>query len=221
MTTIAIIGGTGEEGIGLGMRFALAGHEVIIGSRDPSRAVAAADTLINLSGKRMVSGLSNSDASQAADIIILSVPYGALTDTLAPLKPHVAGKLMISVIAPLMMVEGKIRAAPVADGSAAREIANLLPDNKIVSAFHHLSAHDLIDPAKELHGDIVVCSDHEQSKRTVMELAEQIPSVRAIDGGDLDNSQYLEQLTALLITINKIYKTRTSLRLLGPHANSG
>lgn len=221
MTTIAIIGGTGEEGIGLGLRFALAGHEVIIGSRDPSRAVTAADTLIKLSAKQTISGMANSDATKAAEIIILSVPYPALAETVGSLKPHAGRKLIISVIAPLAMVDTKIRAVPVPDGSAARKIANLLPDNTIVSAFHHLSAHDLIDPEKQLAGDIIVCSDNEQSKRDVMDLAEQIPCLRAIDGGDLDNSQYLEQLTALLITINKIYKTRTSLRLLGPDPASG
>jgi predicted dinucleotide-binding enzyme len=85
----------------------------------------------------------------------------------------------------------------------------------VVSAFHHLSAHDLLDPAKVLEGDVLVCGDSDDGKRQVMALAEQVQSLRAVDTGPLDNSRYLEELTALLLGINRMHRARVTIRLLG------
>ena len=215
MATIAIIGGTGPEGRGLGLRFAMAGHQVILGSRDAGRAQEAAETLLQLRPGLPVSGAVNADAAGGAQWVVLSVPYRGLAATVEALAPLLAGKLVISVVAPLAFEGGRPSAIPVLEGSAAEQVANLVPEGRVVSAFHHLSAPDLLDPAKELEGDVIVCGGAQDDKREVMALAEQVRSVRAVDGGPLENSRYVEELTALLLSINRRYKARSTIRLMG------
>lgn len=215
MPTIAIIGGTGPEGRGLGLRFALAGHHVVIGSRSVERAADAVKGLLALRPEVSLSGATNADAARQAEWVVLSVPYDGLAATVRDLAPHLAGKVVISVVAPLSFEGGRPRAVLVPEGSAAEQVAKLLPESRVVSAFHHLSAPDLLVPDRELEGDVIVCADVQEAKEQVMALAAQLPSLRALDGGPLDNSRYLEQLTALLLQINRRYKTRSTLRLLG------
>ena len=215
MPTIAIIGGTGPEGRGLGLRFAMAGHGVVLGSRDAVRATEAAAGILQLRPGLAVTGAVNANAAQAADWVVLSVPYDGLASTVEALAAALAGKLVISVVAPLSFEGGRPRAVQVPEGSAGQQVARLLPESRVVSAFHHLSAHDLLDPARQLEGDVVVCGDGTDPKRQVMALVEQMPALRAVDGGPLENSRYVEELTALLLHINRRYKAHSTIRLLG------
>ena len=215
MPTIAIVGGTGPEGRGLGLRFAMAGHQVVLGSRDAGRAAEAAASVLQLAPGLPVTGLANADAARAAEWVVLSVPYEGLASTVQALAPALAGKLVISVVAPLSFEGGRPRAVDVPEGSAAQQVAGLLPDSQVASAFHHLSAHDLLDPAHQLEGDVIVCASGAEARRQVMDLVGQMPALRPVDGGPLENSRYVEELTALLLTINRRYKTRTAIRLLG------
>lgn len=215
MKSISIIGGTGPEGRGLGLRFALAGHPVILGSRDASRASEAAELLLTGDPQLEITGLGNIEAAQMADWVVLSVPYDGLKVTAQNLSPVLKGKIVISVIAPLVFEKGIAHGLGVPEGSAAELTALMLPDSKVVSAFHNLSAHDLLDPNHEMTGDVVVCSEFEDAKHQVSDLINSIPSLRSIDGGSLANSRYVENLTALLININRRYGARTSIQFLG------
>ena len=215
MPTIAIVGGTGPEGRGLGLRFAMAGHPVILGSRDAARAAHAAEELLRLRPGLPISGAPNADAAAAAEWVVLSLPYEGLTATVRALAPVVEGKLVLSVVAPISFVDGRPKAVPVPDGSAAQHVAALLPKSPVITAFHHVSAHDLLIPDKAMEGDIIVCGDHAEAKQQVMALIEQMERLRAIDGGPLENASYVENLTALLLQINRTYKGRAMLRLVG------
>lgn len=215
MTTIAIIGGTGPEGRGLGLRFAMAEHTVFLGSRDNSKAEEAARRTSELCLGITVDGKLNSVAARAADWIVLSTPYDGLTTLLRELAPVLAGKLVISVISAITFQAGHPSLMELPMGSVARQIASLLPASDVVSAFHHVSAHDLLVPERSIQGDIIVCGDSDDAKAKVMALVEQVRSVRAIDGGNLDNSHYTEEFTAFLLDLNRRYKTRTSVKLLG------
>ena len=215
MATIAIIGGTGPEGRGLGLRFAMAGHVVVLGSRDADRAKAAAKELLALRPGSSVTGAPNADAANDAEWVVLSTPYDGLASTVQALAPSLVGKLVISVVSAVTFQGGRPRPVEVPEGSAAQQVAGLLPASQVVSAFHHVSAYDLLVPDTEVEGDGIVCGDAEEAKGQVMALVEQVRSLRAVDGGGLDNSRHSEALTALLLDLNRRYKTRTSVRLLG------
>ena len=208
---IAILGGTGDEGLGLAMRFAKGGHEVIIGSRSAERAEEAAHTVREKVPFGHVSGLGNDDAAEAAETVILSVPYNAQRDTLTALAPLLAGKLLISVVVPLQFGKGGPHAIRV-EGSAAQEARELVPDARWTSAFHNLSATKLMDTESDLDCDVVVCGDDKEAKNAVMALAEGMQGVRALDGGGLAYSRYVEDLTALILAMNRRYKAHASVK---------
>ncbi|MBI2165287.1 MAG: NADPH-dependent F420 reductase [Chloroflexi bacterium] len=211
---IGFLGGTGPEGRGLALRFALAGEEVIIGSREATRAQEAARSVSTLAPGLRVKGATNREAA-AASIVIVTVPYAGHRETLASLAHELSGKVVIDVVAPLAFSKGRARAIPVESGSVAQEAQALLPNSRIVSAFHNVSAEDLLEPAKVIDCDVVVCSDDKEAKAQVMALAETIKGVRAVDGDGLENSRYLEDLTALLLNINRIYKGHSMIKIVG------
>jgi NADPH-dependent F420 reductase len=215
MAIIAIIGGTGAEGRGLGLRFAMAGHPVILGSRDPDRAAAAARELLEIQPGLPITSASNADAARGGEWVVLSLPYEGLASTVESLAPSLTGKLVISVVAPLAFVDRRPQAVEVPEGSAAQQVGILLPHSRVVAAFHQVSAPELIKPNEELLGDVVVCGDDDEAKNLVMALVEQIRSLRALDGGGLELSRYVEQLTVLLLSINRRYKARSSIRFEG------
>ena len=212
---IAILGGTGEEGLGLAIRYAAAGDDVIIGSRSLERAEAAAEQVRRTVAGGAVSGATNDDATAQAEMVLVSVPFGGLDGTLTALASLLAGKIVVSLVVPLEFGRGGPRAIAVAEGSAAERAKALAPEARIVSAFQNLSAHELMEPGKDLASDVVVCSDDREAKRLVMDLAEKLTGVRAVDGGPLRYSAYVENLTALLIGINGRYKTQAGVRITG------
>lgn len=213
--TLAFIGGTGPEGRGLALRFSRAGYPVIIGSRSAPRAQEAAETLTEAAGLRDVSGMENGEAARDAEIVFLVIPYGAVKDTLPPLREAVAGKVVVSAIAPIEFPEGRPVAIQVEAGSAAQEVQELLPEAQVVSAFQIVDAHQLQDVDAPLETDVLVCSDHVEARRLIVRMASEIPGVRGLSAGRLSSSRYLEECTALLITINRIYKVHSGLRITG------
>lgn len=219
--TIAVIGGTGDQGFGLVLRWAKAGENVIIGSRVQQKAEdAAKKALAILSGKGAVSGMENPKAAAAADIIVMSVPFAAHVDMIKSVADNVKpDDIFVDVVVPLSTAVGggATSALGVWEGSAAQQARKLLlPKTQIVSAFHNVVAESLQDLSKEIDCDIFVCGDSKESKQPVMQLAEEIPGVRAIDGGRLENSRIVEQITALLIGINIRYKvTGAGIRITG------
>ncbi|MBI4308078.1 MAG: NADPH-dependent F420 reductase [Chloroflexi bacterium] len=213
---LAFLGGTGPEGLGLAARFAHAGHEVVIGSRSAERAQEAVQTIKKLVSDARVSGAENREAARRGDLVFVCVPYEGHKALLETLCSDINGKLVVDVVAPLAFEKGRgVYAVPVPEGSAAEQAQAALPGARVVGAFHNLSAKELQDVAHPIPCDVVVCGDHEEAKRRVMALAGQIAGVRAVNGGPLTNSRYVEELTALLLTINRIYKARTCIKIVG------
>jgi len=212
---LAFVGGTGPEGLGLAVRFAAAGHAIVIGSRSAERAEEAAAKVRAKLRRAQVEGRLNQEAVEAGEIVVVTVPFAGHRDTLEALAPAIGAKIVIDVVSPLAFEGGQIRALSVPEGSAAQQAQALLPQAAVVVAFHHLDAGSLMDIEKPLEADVLVCGDHPQAKLRTMALAEQIAGVRALDGGPLANSRYLEEFTAVLLSLNKNYRAHTALRIVG------
>jgi 8-hydroxy-5-deazaflavin:NADPH oxidoreductase len=216
---IAIIGGTGPAGMGLALRWARAGETIIIGSRDAERArKAAASVQQRIGPHAKVSGMENSAACAAADILMLTVPFEGQASLLKKLKSAMTdGSILIDATVPLAASVGgrASRTLGVWQGSAAQQAAELVPEEvSVVAAFHSLSA-DLMGGDDPLDCDVIVCSDDPDAAQLTRELAAKIPGVRAIDGGKLENARIVEQITALLIGINLRHKALTGIRFTG------
>jgi 8-hydroxy-5-deazaflavin:NADPH oxidoreductase len=203
--TIAVIGGTGAEGSGLALRWANAGHQVIIGSRDAARAQATAEELNGILGKPALSGKSNAEAVDLADIIVLTVPYASQLSTIEGLAGRLEGKILVDVTVPLMPPKVSTVQLPPAD-SAAVALQDLVgPNVKVVSAFQNISAHKLKKLDHTIPCDVLVCCDDKDARLVVMGLA-QDAGLRGINAGPLANSTVAESLTSVLIWINRAYK---------------
>jgi 8-hydroxy-5-deazaflavin:NADPH oxidoreductase len=206
---IAIVGGTGNEGAGLGARWALAGHDIIIGSRDAERAKAKALELRERTGKIAIVGESNREAAALGDIVILAVPATGLAATLPELREPCRGKVVVSAVVPLTFGGGRLFTPPPA-GSAAEEAQAILGDGvKIVAAFHHIAAHELAETEQSIDCDLLICGGDTDAKRLVAELGTSL-GVRVLDVGPLGNAGPLEGITAVLATINRRYKLKNS-----------
>ena len=212
---IALIGGTGPEGIGLALRLAQAGERIIIGSRSEARARAAADKIRARLPQADVRGAENAAAAQEADVIIVTVPCEGQEETLELLRDHIAAKVVIDTVVPLDLGRSRVSVLPVEEGSAAQQAQRLLPRARVAAAFQHINAERLADLDAPLDADVVVCSDDPDAKRTAMALAEKMKGVRALDGGGLANARYLEEMTALLVTLSRIYNARAGVRFTG------
>jgi 8-hydroxy-5-deazaflavin:NADPH oxidoreductase len=211
---IGILGGTGDQGRGLARRFALAGHQVIIGSRSPERAAAAAQEI-----GHGVQGQANADAARGASVVIAAVPWEGHGDLLTGLAAELAGKIVVDCVNPLGFDQRGAYALPVAEGgpaegSAAQQAAALLPGSRVVAAFHHVSAILLLDPEVDtIDLDVMVLGDDREATDLVQALAARIPGVRGIYAGRLRNCGQIEALTANLVSINRRYKAHAGLRV--------
>lgn len=213
---LAILGGTGPEGKGLALRLAMAGETPIIGSRDAGRGADAAEELAQSVPGVVIKGSDNAGAVASADVVFLAFPYEGQRPVLEDLGAALKGKIVVSVIAPMKFERGKgASAVEVEAGSAAQEAQDMLPDSQVVAAFQNASAEELLDPSATMEGDVVVCSDHPEAKKLVMELAGKIKDLRGVDGGSLANAKYVEQLTPLLVNINRIYKIHSGIKIVG------
>jgi NADPH-dependent F420 reductase len=215
-TTIAVLGGTGKEGKGLALRWAVKGHEVIIGSRDASRAQAAADEIrTRAGGSARVRGADNATAAQAASVVLLAVPYSAQLATAQEVAAHLAGKVLIDVTVPL--VPPKVDRVQIPEGGSAVVAlqARLGPEVKVVSAFQNVSAGHLWDLEHVIECDVLVCGDDADARETAVRLAADA-GMKGWHAGVLANSVAAEALTSVLIAINKRYKIPGSgLRITG------
>lgn len=203
--TIAVIGGTGAEGSGLALRWAQAGHHVIIGSRDGAKARTTAAELSERLGGVDIRGTGSADAVSAADVVVLTVPYAAQRSTVEGLRDQLQGKILIDVTVPLVPPKVARVQLPPTD-SCVVAIQALLGDGvRVVSAFQNVSAHKLKDLEQTIACDVLVAADDKEARRIGMELAD-AAGLRGIDAGPLANSVVAESLTSVLIWINKTYK---------------
>ena len=209
--TVGILGGTGDEGRGLARRLTMAGNRVIIGSRDPGRAAAAAATC---GSPPSVTGAVNEDAAGTADVVIVAVPWEGHADLLSKLAGVLEGKIVIDCVNPMAFDSHGAYPIPVPEGSAAQQAAAVLPGSTVVGAFHHVSAPLLLDPGvAELDMDVLVVGDDRHATDLVQALAERIPGVRGVYAGRLRNCGQVEALTANLVSVNRRYKAHAGLRV--------
>jgi len=215
---IAILGGTGEQGPGLALRWALAGEEVIIGSRSQERAEKVAAELNAELGKPVIRGLENPQAADDADIVVMTVPYAAHLSTLETVISQVRGKIFIDVSVPLDPDNPRRMKMPAA-GSATEEAQALLgPETKVVAAFQNVSSHLLRDLHHGIDCDVLLCGNDAEAKKTVSQLVAKM-DLRAYDVGPAESARVVEGFTSLLIRLNIRHKsTSAGIRITGlPH----
>ena len=208
---VGILGGTGDQGRGLARRLALAGHRVIIGSRDAGRAAAAA---ASVGAAPQVTGAVNEEAARAADLVIAAVPYEGHAALLTRLAGALEGKILVDCVNPIAFDSRGAYPLAVPEGSAAQQAAAVLPGSTVVGAFHHVSAVLLLDPeVAELDLDILVLGDDRHATDLVQALAGRIPGARGVYAGRLRNCGQVEALTANLVAVNRRYKAHAGLRV--------
>ena len=216
--TIPILGGTGALGSGLAKRWAKAGANVVIGSRDAGRAQEAADKLAGECGVPLT-GMTNEDAAKAAEIIFLTVPFRNQSEYMTNLKNVLTeGQILVDCSVPLAAaISGKAtRTIGVWQGSAAQQAQEMAPKGvTVVSALHTVSAPGLADLDTVLGEDVPICGDKKADKARVAELIGMIEGLRPVNAGALETSRIVEQLTPLLISINIRYKTHAGIQFTG------
>ena len=215
MTTLAFLGGTGDQGRGLARRLALAGHQILLGSRSLERAEAAAASVReSLPPGAAVSGRTNADAAAEAELVVVAVPYDGHAALLRDVARALAGKIVVDCVNPLGFDERGAFALDVPEGSAAEQAAAILPESTVVAAFHHVSAVLLLDPEVEsLDTDVLVLGEVREATDRVQELVADIKGMRGVYAGRLRNARQVEALTANLISINRRYKAHAGLRV--------
>ena len=216
---IPIIGGTGALGYGLALRWARAGHAVVIGSRSEERAAEAARKLSNLAPDAEIEGLRNDVAARQGPVVFLTVPFRAQSENLNNLREALEpGQLLVDCTVPLAAaVSGKAtRSLGVWQGSAAQQAQEMVPEGvTVVAALHTVGAPTLADPEAELDEDVLVCGDRKADKARVAALIELIPGLRTVNAGPLEMARIVEQLTPLLISVNVRYKAHAGIKLTG------
>lgn len=213
--TVAILGGTGDQGRGLAYRLARAGQAVVIGSRAAERGHAAAAEVGSLPGVEVaVRGGENRAAAVRADLVIVAVPWAGHAQTLVDLRAPLAGKIVVDCVNPLGFDKRGPYPLPVAEGSATEQAAALLPDSRVCGAFHHVSAELLADPeVAEFDLDVLVLGEDRDTVAVVQALAGRIPGMRGLYAGRLRNAHQVEALTANLIAVNRRYQVHAGLRV--------
>jgi len=190
------------------VRWAGVGVDVVLGSRDPQRALAAAAEIG--SGVR---GTGNAAAAEEADMVLVAVPYAGHADTIAEVGQAVDGKILIDCVNPLGFDKQGAFVLEVPEGSAAQQAAALAPGARVVAAFHHVSSVLLLDPAHELDIDVLVLGDDREAADEVISLADRVPGMRGVFAGRLRNAGQVEALTANLISMNRRYKIHAGIRV--------
>jgi len=223
--TVAVIGGTGALGFGLALRWAMAGVPVVIGSRSEERAREAAEKVRQRAAEQgasevRVEGLSNEDAAARARTVVLSVPFRTQSENLNNLRYSLQPTtVLVDATVPLAAAIGgrATRTLGVWQGSAAEQAQEMAPRGvTVVSAFHTVSAALLSDTSSEIDEDVLLASDDRKAKDVVAELVRRIPGLRPVDCGELELARIIEQLTALLISVNKRHKIKHSgVRITG------
>lgn len=212
---LGFLGGTGPHGRGLATRLAAAGHRVLIGSRDRDRSAEVAGTVREAVPSAEVSAGDNDEVARRSAVVFVTVPYEAQEKLLPPLADALDGKVVVSCVNPLRFDEQGPVPLPVPDGSAAQECQRLLPNARVVSGFLNISSVKLAKVHDTLADHVLLCGDDTHAKTLVAELVESVAHLRAVDAGPLRLSGPVEDLTAVLLSVNRRYKVRAGLALTG------
>lgn len=216
---IAVMGGTGPQGKGLAYRFARHGHQVVLGSRAAEKATATAEEILGrlegVEGAGAVTGAANADACSQADVVVLAVPWDGHDELVSSLP--LAGKTVVSCVNPLAFdkrgAHGQVVDA--GEGSAAERAAALAPEATVVGAFHNVSAVLLWGEEEYVDEDVLCVGDSDEGKQVAMELARAVTGREGVSAGKLRLARQLEPLTAVLISINRKYKTHAGIKITG------
>lgn len=203
MPSVAVIGGTGRQGWGLAVRWAGAGVHVILGSRDAAKARAAVDRAHQILGDAPIEGATNPQAAAAAEAVVLAIPFAGQEAILAEIREPAAGKVVIDTTVPLRTY-APAELEQITDGSSAQRIQRLLPESRVVAAFHTVSAHRLRRFAEALAEDTLVCGDDAAARQTATALAARI-GLRGLEVGGLEASAALEHLAVVILRLNSRY----------------
>jgi 8-hydroxy-5-deazaflavin:NADPH oxidoreductase len=199
--TIAIIGGTGDLGTGLAIRWARAGHRIVIGSRTLEKAQQAVAALHQISPDTAADAMVNADAAAAGDVVVLTVPFEHQLSTLETIRAGLTGKILIDVTVPLRPPKVGTVQLPT-EGSAGKRAQDVLGDDvSVVSAFQNVAA-DLLQQDVKIECDVLVCGNRKAARERVVALVEDA-GMRAWHAGPIENAAAAEALTSVLIQINR------------------
>lgn len=213
---LGIVGGTGPQGRGLAARWARAGHVVHLGSRTQEKAQAAVDDVLERTGDGVeVHAATNDAVATAAEIVVVALPFEAQAAALPPLADACAGKVVCNVVNPMVFDEVGPKAVRVEAGSAAEECQQLLPDARVVSAFHDVSSRRLLRVDEPIDTHVLICGDDHEASHRVAHLANRIEGMWGVFCGPLRMSEYVENITPLILTINKLYRIQAGLLIDG------
>lgn len=214
--TVGVLGGTGNQGRGLALRWADAGISVIIGSRVAERAETAAKECREATSTDNLRGADNQTCAAEADVVVAAVPWESHADTLTGLVEPLQAKILVDCVNPIGFDKLGGYPMPVEEGSVAQQAERILPESRVVAAFHTVSAVLLADLEQaEVNTDTLVLGDDREACDVVRALADAIPGMRGIYGGRLRNAYQVECLTANLIAINRRYKAHAGIRVTG------
>jgi NADPH-dependent F420 reductase len=213
---IGILGGTGPAGRGLAVRLAAAGDEVVIGSRDATRADSVAQGLVEAwpDHRLALTGASNEEAA-ASELVVLATPWDSAVATLIPLAPVLEGTVVVSMANALVKEGREFLALVPPRGSVAASIQAALPRSQVSASFHHLPASEMEELTTPLSADVLVCSDHSEATEATVALVDRIEGLRGIDAGSLSQAAPIEAFTAVLVTVNIRHKVHTAVQLSG------
>lgn len=214
--TLGIVGGTGPQGRGLAARWAHAGHEVHIGSRSPERAQQAVeDVLGRIDGGGPVHGGTNAEVADAGEIVVITLPFQAQAKALPDLRGTIGDKVVVNCVNPMVFDDLGPVAVRVEAGSAAEECQELLPDARVVSAFHDVSSRRLLKVDEPVETHVLICGDDDEANHRVAHLAARIRGMWGVYCGPLRMSEYIENITPVILSVNKLYRIQAGLLIDG------
>jgi len=214
---VGVLGGTGPAGGALALRLASVGHRVLIGSRSADRAAeVAAELTGRWPGRQLdLAGAANDDAAGTAEVVVVATPWDGAAPTAGGLAGALAGKVVISMANALAKVGDELQALVPPRGSIAVAVQDAAPQALVAAAFHHVPARELGQIDAPVEGDVLVCSDHAEATRVTSAIVDQLPGLRAIDAGSLSAAGAIEAFTAVILGVNRRYRRRSTLRLVG------
>ncbi len=215
MSTVGVIGGTGPAGQGVGVRLASAGYDVVLGSRDAQRAAEVAALLVPR-GTGSVAGAANEDAA-LCDVVVVATPWDSAVATVSALRESLTGKVVISMVNALAREGRELVPLYPPRGSMAAQIAHTLPGSRIVGAFHHLPASEMIDLDSDLDADVVIFGDDPVARESVAHMVETMAGLHAVVAGSMSLASATEAFTAVCISINIRHKAHSYVKLAGLH----
>jgi 8-hydroxy-5-deazaflavin:NADPH oxidoreductase len=213
---IGIFGATGPAGSALGVRLASVGFDVVLGSRQATRAEqVVADLMNHWSDLELpLKGGSNTDAADA-DLVVIATPWDSAATTAHGFADRLAGKVVVSMANALVRVGNEFQPLIPPRGSVAAHVQAGVPEAKVVAAFHHLPAKQLGHIGHPIESDVLICGDDKEAVQTVIDITNEIPGCRPLDAGELSNAMAIEAFTAVLLQLNVRYKTRVAPKLMG------